>query len=342
MRIVRLIVIALLFVFANTAFSAKIVPFPDLLKPELIRVNKEENRLYITEGHNIYIYSLKDFSLIKKFGKRGEGPQEFLIGGATFGWLWIVIQPDHIFIHSMGKISFYSKEGEFRKETRIGIVHTPVFHPMENQFVGVGFYTENNTNYWATNIYDSNLKKVKEIYRYERGFYPGKPIDPYNIKTPDFYVYDNKIFVADTVKTGAIYVFDKNGNKLYSINPEYEKVKVTQMDIENSAYYYNIGAHKNFYNTYKNRFEFPRYFPAMRFMIIADDKIYVMTYKKKNDKTQFMILDLKGKLLKKVFLPVNGLDVQYYCPFEIKDNKLYHFVELEEEGCELHITEIEK
>jgi hypothetical protein len=325
--------------FSTAAFSQKKIPLPRILAPELVRV--DETQVYITEGANVNIYSKKDFSLVKRFGKRGEGPREFLIGGGTFGWLWIVIRPDSIFIHSMGKISYYSKKGVFMKERKIPIAYTPALQPLEDRFVGNGFLTENNRKYWTTNIYDAQLKIKKEMYRYERAFYEGRSIDPYGLKTPDFYIYGNKIFIADTVETGAVYVFDKNGNKLYTITPEYERIKITEKDKESARYHYNIGTHKNLYNRYKNKFEFPQYFPAMRFMIVDHGKIYLMTYKKKDGATQFLILDVKGKLLKKVFLPVKDLDVQYRCPFDIDDGKLYHFVELEEEGTELHITEID-
>ena len=67
----------------STIFAARVIPFPELLSPELIRV--DENKIYITEKANIYIYSKKDFKLVKKFGKKGAGPEEFKIGFANLG-----------------------------------------------------------------------------------------------------------------------------------------------------------------------------------------------------------------------------------------------------------------
>ena len=98
--------ILFLFVVINPALASESILLPDLFRPELIRV--DQNQIYITEGPQVYIYSLDSFKLKGKFGAKGEGPQEFNTGGMVFGWLWLSIQTDQIFVHSMGKISYYS------------------------------------------------------------------------------------------------------------------------------------------------------------------------------------------------------------------------------------------
>jgi hypothetical protein len=139
-----------------------VVTLPELLSPELIRV--DENKIYITEKANIYIYSKKDFKLVKKFGKKGAGPEEFRIGFAN-GMLWISVIPNCIFVHSIGKISYFTTEGKFINEKRLGQgTYRRAFHPMGNQFVGVGTKIQEKTRYWTINIYDSNLKKLNELF----------------------------------------------------------------------------------------------------------------------------------------------------------------------------------
>ena len=160
MKIIGLIISTLL--FTTLAFATKVVPLPNLLKPGLIRL--DENQMYITEEANIYIYSLKDFHLVKKFGKPGEGPQEFMVAAGVVGQMWIEIQPDHIFIHTMGKISTFSKQGTFIKEKKISLAYTAAMHPIGNRIVGTGFSTEKGVRYWTTNIYDAHLKIIKEVY----------------------------------------------------------------------------------------------------------------------------------------------------------------------------------
>jgi len=338
MRFVRIFFILL---FAgSTIFAARVIPFPELLSPELIRV--DENKIYITEKANIYIYSKKDFKLVKKFGKKGTGPEEFRIGFAN-GMLWISVIPGCIFVHSLGKISYFTTEGKFVKERRLGAgTYRRAFHPMGDQFVGVGTKIEEKTRYWTINIYDANLKKLNELFFYPVPFQDGRKVNPIEFKVAEFCIYKDKIFVPDARDSGTIFVFNREGKQLYSIKPRYEKINVTKKDIQRYKYYFGSGHFKGFYERWQSLFEYPDYFPAMRFMNVSDDKVYILTYKKKEGKNEFLILDLEGKFLKRFYLPVKEMDVQFYPPYTVRDNRFYQLLENEEtEQWELHITELE-
>jgi hypothetical protein len=66
-----------------------------------------------------------------------------------------------------------------------------------------------------------------------------------------------------------------------------------------------------------------------------------LTYTKKDGKNEFLILNLKGKYLKKFYLPIKDMDVQFYPTYTVRDSKFYQLVENQEsEEWELHITEI--
>jgi hypothetical protein len=83
----------------------KAVPLPGLINPESIAIDGA--KAFITEKASVYIFSLKDFKLLNKFGRRGEGPAEFK---ATPGIaLKLYVQPNYLLINSMGKISIFSK-----------------------------------------------------------------------------------------------------------------------------------------------------------------------------------------------------------------------------------------
>jgi hypothetical protein len=104
----------------------------------------------------------------------------------------------------------------------------------------------------------------------------------------------------------------------------------------------------------KPRLEFPIYFPALQTFAVADGKIYAVTYGKKNGKTEVLVLDLKGKLLKTVFLPLHQRDDELAMTLEnrvsrqvtnstfaIKNGKFYQVLENQDEkSWELHIHEI--
>jgi hypothetical protein len=54
-----------------------------------------------------------------------------------------------------------------------------------------------------------------------------------------------------------------------------------------------------------------------------------------------LIFDIKGSLLKKVFLPIRAMNPEHLCPFSFYKDKFYQLIFNEEtEKWELHITDI--
>ena len=70
--ILSLFVLFLLFSNISTKMMFNV---EELSRPSMFLVEFE--RIYILEDATVYIYSLKNKNLIKKFGKAGEGPGEF-------------------------------------------------------------------------------------------------------------------------------------------------------------------------------------------------------------------------------------------------------------------------
>lgn len=190
------------------------VPLPELMKPHALAV--DESQIYIAEEATVFVYSAKDFKFIKKFGKQGEGPQEFKGRAAR-----VIIQPDHLFISSAGKVSYFTKEGKFIKELRTMAPDMRV-KPFGDLFVAARTLIENGIFYVPVNIYDSNLKMIKEIYRVRRGVQVGgKGTIIFSHPLP-FYPVEDKLFIAKE-KELVIEALDKKGNKLYAVTYNYEK-----------------------------------------------------------------------------------------------------------------------
>ncbi len=72
-----------LFVFtvllSSSLSGKKVAVITEVLKPSSITI---DDYLYINEGTTIYIYDKNTYKFISKFGKAGEGPQEFRIFAA--------------------------------------------------------------------------------------------------------------------------------------------------------------------------------------------------------------------------------------------------------------------
>ena len=137
----KLVLIVLLIILSVFLFGEKIVPLPELQKPENIII--DQGQILMTEFPNVYVYSLEDFKLIVKFGKKGEGPQEF------FNYVRIQLdpkQPEYIIVGSHMKMSYFTREGKFVKEARSkGDSGASVYKPLGDKYVSYGFAAERET-----------------------------------------------------------------------------------------------------------------------------------------------------------------------------------------------------
>jgi len=350
-----IMILTILLLAAIPVLSARIVPLPQHLKPFRIRVDRDQ--VFITEGPEIFIYSAKDFSLQAKFGKAGEGPREFKLAPEYSGE--IDIQRDNILVSSIGKISLFSRVGEFIGEKSVTTLRRIcMYRFLNHRLVGEKYLVEGGELYRAVNLYDTQaaderspwgkeLDKIKEIHRNKYYIQRGKQFSPIErgLYIPNFYIHENRIYIGGDMNTGTIHVYDKEGNKLFIIKPELDKVKFTEADKKGWIdSYFSNAEYKRQYELIKDRFHYPEFFPFWQNFIVADNKIYVQTYKrdKEDKRNEFVILDLDGKPVKKVWLPMSEYFDFTPNPYTIDGGKLYQFVENEEkEEMELHITDIQ-
>lgn len=335
----RCLMLLILFMFSMVTFAEKLAALPEIYRP--FHLSVDDQHFYITEDTTIFIFSLKDFTLIKKFGKMGEGPREFRRTQAGSG-IMTFPQTDSLVVNSLGKVSFYTKEGNFIKEMKspLGGQVMGMYQPIGKQFAGLGISRgENQSIDLAINLFDANLKKVKQIHK-QPFFQQGRMTFP--IIPPVFYVSDNKIITGGQ-KEFAINILDANGNKVTTITREYKLLKVTE-DYKKGVFdsFKTNPDTKQFYEVFKNIIKFSDYFPAIQIFFVDNQKVYIQTYLKKDDTYEFFIYNFNGQFLKRLFLPVAYLDGLRPCPTYIKDNKLYQVIENEEEEeWELHAHPIE-
>lgn len=327
----------LLFI-SGLVFAGQVVPLPGLLKPQRIYVDQDQ--FFITEGATICIYSLKDFSLQKKFGKRGEGPGEFKESGEG---VQLDFKPDNIIVISTGRFSYFTREGKFIKESRIKNPRRFEFQELGRGFVGKEISPEEKGIFFLVNLYDENLKKVKEIYRFKHPFFPrSKPINPVFLRTSTYYVYQGKIFYDD--EQGIIHVLNSSGEELYSIRHQYERVKIKEIHKKRYLRYWQTDLREE-YEVFKPRLKFPGAFPPIRNFHILDNKIYIITYQEKKNRCKMFVFDLNGKLLREVYVSlvdINMLIPDLYNFYTINKDTLYILRDNQDtEEWELHLEKIE-
>ena len=112
-KIIQFIVVSILLISSNI-FAMNAVELSDLTRPSMFIVNYD--RIYILEQATVRIYSLKDYSLIKKFGRAGEGPREFKYSADGGRPLSMSFFRDQLIVNSEMKMSFFDKDGTYLRE----------------------------------------------------------------------------------------------------------------------------------------------------------------------------------------------------------------------------------
>ena len=342
--------------------ESKIIPLPDVIEPVSLLVAND--KIIIPERTHIAIFSLEDFHLEKKFGRRGAGPGEFNYPPK------ITAFPDHLLANTMGKLIFYSYDGDIVKETQIIIPYnygTWPLLPIGENYVGFPMEVE-KINPGAMRLrhfgrlYNQEFKPTKQLCEAIRPQVPPPPPPPRAGTKPkptpkqdfnaipeyvDYAIVDDKIFLADNRKGFHISVFDKRGNLLYEIDKDYKSQKVPKE--YKQAYMKRQQALPDWESLQRQfNYKFKENFPAFFSFKVADKKIYVTTYEKKDEKYEVVVMDLDGKILKRSFsFPLHPYQDASYSftlfsnAYEIGQDKIFHLAyNYETDIYELHITPI--
>lgn len=332
----KVVLILLVVLVTGFGYAEKVATLHEVMKPGAMAA--DDTQLYVVENETIYIFSTKDYKFIKKFGKKGEGPSEFMtVPGIA---VTLDVSTDDILINSWGKISYFTKDGTFKRELKAAPGNFG-FQPLGDQFLAMGQIFADEKLYNTVNIFDSQLNKVKEIYRADTGFKGrGKGMKVFE-KTLIIQAYDNKIFLPGE-KDGTIDVFDTDMKKLFTITVEVERIKVTQ-DFKDKVIHElkTLPDTKDLYDVLLKPVQFPDYLPAIQLCRCVDKKVYVMTWKRENEKNEFFIYDMNGKFLKKIDIPITYQTELRPYPLTVRNDKLYQLVEnIDEEEWDLYVEEI--
>lgn len=341
MKIKKILMVVILLFSTSYIWAEKVVVLSDLANPKTITV--EGNQIYITELDSIFLYSLKDFKLQKKFGGSGEGPGEFRVN--PFRYITLYVLPDSILVDSIGRITYFSRNGKYLNEMK-----APMYggvKPLGKRFVGYAPITENGVDYVEISIYKSgqnnNLEREQAFYKFKYLIRGDVKIDPVKlIRVPKVHTYRD-IIVVDNGMEGEILVFDSSGKLVNSIKPEIDKIALAGKLKDEYVHSFETNpVYKTFYKSFKQRINFSDYLPKTRTSHVVDNKIYLLTYKREiPGKGEFYIYDFKGTLVKRAMVPFKEIDIIEFYPYSINDNKIYQLMENEDnEKWELHISDI--
>ena len=331
--------VLLLLVVVRIPIFAEVIELPEIINPDSITL--DEDHIYISDFPSIYIYSLQDYRLIKKFGRVGEGPKEWL------KYALLSLHENHLVIGDQNKMLFFSKTGDYIREIKAKSIIYWGGRPTANGFIAKNRATEKDFQYNTICLYDQNLRKTKEIYRNAFFWQYKKSSDKCNaieVGGIQFQVYQD-YFLFRKNPDFTIDVLDKSGKKLYTIQLPYSRLPFPDsIKKQYYRYFQTVPPWKRLYRRIGKEIYFPSHLPAIQSFVAADNKIYVLTYETRDNQSKFIILDLKGKKLQEVWLSFHQSDqwfhhsltqwVRHGCShptFTFRNDTLYHLVMAEDD-----------
>lgn len=326
----------------------------ELKNPYMLAV--EGDRCYVIEGATVFVYSLKDFRLLRKFGKAGDGKGEIRV--PMEGANTIRLASRGVLVESHRKLLLFSREGKLLKENYKSPYRTQ-YTPVGKNFAAKKyiFDRENNIQYMAVTLFDAQFKEIKELHRekwFQQYTRTGFQIQLFSDYL-NFEVYKDRIYIERSPRGFRIDVYDADGNKLYHIKRSHARLIVTDADKEEALKALRKDRKAELMIKMLGSWEkvkekmavvFPVYKPPIRNFQLNNGKIYVRTFKEQNNSDQYIIMDLKGKAPRTVFLPIPprpGVEEKMYdARFHyISDNTYYYLKENKELGVwQLRIVEI--
>lgn len=313
------------------AEALKIIDLEELETPGYII--SDGKILLIEDKSRVRMYDIKDFKLLKTIGGMGEGPGEF----KSFACPQIL--SDSIMISSVQKVAFFDFSGKLVKELKTRSNNTMI-KKTGNKYIRDQIIRGEDDFYIAYNLYGPNFNLEKEIYKGRWMLHKGGKRDLFEIYFYD--VFQGNIIFAHR-EGFKIEILDKNANNIYTIIEKPSPIPFTDEDLERAFNEMSANTKRKAYVEFlRKKASKPDVYPAIRTCCAADGKIYVITYLKKDGQSECLVYDMKGKRLKRLFIPLRDFTPLVLPLFTISKNHLYQLIENDEkEVWQLVIDKIE-
>ena len=303
------IILSLILLVSANLYAQKTFILPDVQKPHQIAVDGNDLYIFDEADYSLHIYTIFPFALKLKFGKKGDSPHEFKY------LPFVYLQPESLVCTDFTKTIWFSKKGtalkakDYADFSDFDPSSEMLLIPIQEKYLRIT--ADHGQQKRHVSLLDSEWKTLKELYE---GPFTWRSDAPIHYRT-DTLCYKDMIFIADTQEGFYITVFDDEGNHLQTIDKTQDVEKVLDR-------------------------------PLLHQYCVSEDKIYATTYKKEDDKTEMIILDLKGNILRRLYLPLSSIQpkrgVLRYDLFTVNQEKLYELIKNKEtERWELLITDLE-
>ena len=303
----------------------------EVLKPNGLAVG--DRYIYVLEEPQILVFDRQSLKLVKRFGRQGEGPQEFKTSAT--GLMPMIMYPfqGKLVVNSGSKVSFYSGDGRYLNEVKVAPLSA--YYPFGDGYISLGTVVNKSKSnkkvtvkvYLSIDLCDAKFNKITPLYQ------PGEPAAfNYPIPSYAFWGEEDKIFISSGKEDFLIMVFDQQGKPLYQIKKDFPPMEVTEAYKQQiTDFFKNSPLTREYWKFYMKRIRFKKFFPAIRDMLVRDSRIYAFTCKKKDEATQCIVMDLKGKELNQVYLPFPESYGNFQYLYDVRDGYFFKLTEDEDE-----------
>lgn len=236
--------------------------------------------------------------------------------------------------------------GDFIKDLRVSDYAAYCLTPFKKGFVG---FQVTRFPHWQLDfyLYNGNGRKTKLLCSINKSIHTEKTLSKgpkmvfLDLLTygPELQIYQENIYILG--RDGRyIDVYNARGIKVNSIECDFKRVLITNRQKEEIWKLYKHNK-EGLWQRAKKIIKVPQYFPRYRTFRITDNKIYVQTFNKIVDDTEFYVLKLNGDLIEKIKIPLIYKNIVTPYPYVIHMGRLFILKENQNTGdWELHYFNI--
>ena len=294
--------------------------------------------LYITEGVNVFVYSIDGTKLVRRIGKAGEGPWEFR--QSPVPWIHCVnvnLAPGALVVNSIGKTSFFTRAGERIREEKVTVGNglAPLV-PLGDGWVRTSLDRVEGESavFFVSNLLNEKMEKVKELGRFPHESVPGKTNPIVNARIYELLrrYSEGDFFFLPNPRSGEFQVFSASGECKAVIQPKYKVIPVTPADEKRwETYFLNDVRFKVIYESDRANIQYPDNLPVVRDQRPADGRLYIISSEKSASGFRTFVYDYSGRFQGELDMPVKDKDILESYPFSIRKHTLYQLVEDEDD-----------
>lgn len=312
---------------------------PGISQPHSLHV--VGNDLVFLDGHTIRVYSMNPLEPKLAFAGEGDGEDQLQY------WPRVGIHDNAVYAMDYVKTRWFSLDGELlRAITYADFADYEPGMEMELAPVGENFVrvtVNHETNRRFVQLFDKNLQLLSTLHE---GLFDWQGAVPrYRI---DATCDGEHIVVSDSERGFFVKIFDAQGNLRRTIDKsdEVEAISFTDADRDEYMESARLREARWVYEQLSQNPNFKDYFPLTKNVQVDGDRLYATTWRKQGDRREIVVLDLEGRILERIFVPLRSFSLSRrilrFDPYVIHEGRLYEMVRNESTDMfELLVTQLD-